>query len=68
MPPTVEPTVEPLERLFTVDEAAAVTGLRPATIRQWIWLKKIAVVRPGGARLVRIAESEVRRVRSLTRP
>jgi excisionase family DNA binding protein len=47
-------------QLRTVDEAARRLGLKPRTVRRWVFLRKIDYVKVGGA--VRIAESELERV------
>jgi excisionase family DNA binding protein len=44
--------------LLTVAEAAERLGLKPATIRFWIWQRRIHFVRVG--RSVRIADDTVR--------
>jgi excisionase family DNA binding protein len=38
-------------KLLTVDELADALGLSPKTIRQWIWMRRVAYVRVG--RLIR---------------
>lgn len=48
-------------RLLTVPEAAEALGLRCATIRAWIYRRKIPYVRVNG-RAVRIAAAEVYRI------
>lgn len=48
-----------LENL-TVDQAAQALGLRPATVRAWIWRHRIAYHKIGSA--VRIPMSEIRRI------
>lgn len=35
--------------LMTVEQFAEAVGLRPATVRQWIWLRKVPYVRVGRA-------------------
>lgn len=47
-------------QLRTVEEAARRLGLKPRTVRRWVFLRKIDYVKVGGA--VRIAESELERV------
>ncbi len=49
------------DRLLRVDQVAEILGLRPATIRKLIWLRRIPVVRPT-RRAVRIKESDVERI------
>jgi excisionase family DNA binding protein len=56
MPPTTK-----LERLYTVSQAADVTGLAQVTIRKRIKAGDIRVVRPLGNR-VRIPHSELVRL------
>lgn len=51
--------IQKLENL-TVDQAAEALGLRPATVRAWIWRRRIAYHKIGAA--VRIPMSEVRRI------
>ncbi len=46
--------------LLTVAQAAERLGLKPATIRFWIWRRKIRFVRIG--RAVRIPESTVQEI------
>lgn len=48
------------DALLSVDQAAARLTLKPLTIRKWIALKKIGIVRIGSS--VRIPESEIMRV------
>jgi len=43
---------EKTSKFVTVEGAAEMLGLRPATIRQWVWRRQIEVVRVG--RSVRI--------------
>lgn len=45
-------------RLLTVREAAAQLGLKPATIRFWIWTRKLAHVKVG--RAVRVREETIK--------
>jgi excisionase family DNA binding protein len=49
------------EKMFRVSELAALLGVKEATIRKWVQLRKIAYVKLNGC-AVRIAESEVRRL------
>jgi excisionase family DNA binding protein len=44
-------------RLLTVPEAASRLGLKPATVRFWIWTRKLAHVKVG--RAVRIREDTI---------
>ena len=46
------------QRLLTVIEAGERLGLKPATIRFWIWTRKIEYVKLG-ARAVRISENVI---------
>ena len=59
------------DRLLNVREAAAILGLKPSTLYQWAYERRIAYVKLGGALRFRqsaidklIAASEVRPVRS----
>jgi excisionase family DNA binding protein len=45
---------------LTVDQAARALGLRPATVRAWIWRRRLAYYKIGGA--VRIPMSEIHRI------
>ena len=38
------------DRLLTVDEAAAMLGLKRATLYQWAYEKRIPIVKPNGPR------------------
>lgn len=38
------------DRLLDVNEAAAMLGLKPATLYQWAYERRIAVVKPSGPR------------------
>jgi excisionase family DNA binding protein len=40
-------------KLLTVDEAAAELGLKPRTLRQWIWRREIEYQKIGGAIRIR---------------
>lgn len=53
--------VEVAEKKFTAREAAEALGVTEACIRRWILTKRIACVKIG-KRLVRIPESELRRI------
>ena len=44
-------------KLLTVEQAAQMLSLRPATIRDWIWRRKIETIRIG--RAVRIPEAQI---------
>jgi excisionase family DNA binding protein len=48
--------------LLTVREVAGFLRLRPVTVYQWIWKKRIRYVKVG--RTVRIPQSEVERLTS----
>jgi excisionase family DNA binding protein len=48
------------ERLLRAEEVAGMLGISLATVRAWIWRRKISYVRVG--RAVRISEAEVRRI------
>lgn len=41
------------KKLLTVDEAAAELGLKPRTLRQWIWRREIEYTKIGGAVRIR---------------
>jgi len=47
-------------RLLNVEEAARLLAVRPATIRDWIWRRRIPVVRIG--RAVRLRESDLQQM------
>ena len=47
-------------RLLTVVQAADRLGLRPATIRSWIWTRKIQYVKLG--RSVRLREDTIQEI------
>lgn len=49
-----------LDRLLTVKEVAAAAQVHPQTVRGWIKDEKLAAVRPGGARVVRVLLSAFR--------
>ena len=60
------------ERLLNVTEAAAMLGLKPSTLYQWAYERRIAYVKLGGALRFRlsaieklIAKSEVPPLRAL---
>ena len=38
------------DRLLKIDEAAAMLGLKPATLYQWAYERRIPVVKPAGPR------------------
>jgi excisionase family DNA binding protein len=40
-------TRRPLEELLNVEEFAAITGWRPATVRQKVWRREVDFVRMG---------------------
>ena len=44
--------MEKLSKFLTIEQVAETLGLRPGTIRQWVWRRQIEVVRVG--RSVRI--------------
>lgn len=44
-------------RLLTIPEASARLGLKPATLRFWIWTRKIEHVKVG--RAVRVSEQAI---------
>ena len=46
--------------LLTIPEASQRLGLKPATIRFWIWTRKIEFVKVGAA--VRISEATIREI------
>ena len=47
-------------KLFPIPEAAERLGLKPATVRFWVWTRRIEYVKVG--RAVRIPESAIQRV------
>lgn len=49
-----------MSKMLTVDEAAQAWGIRPATVRSWIWKRQIEYIKVSGA--VRIPAEEVQRV------
>jgi excisionase family DNA binding protein len=63
------------DRLLNVTEAAAMLGLKPSTLYQWAYERRIAYVKMGGALRFRlstleklIAKSEVPPLRALADP
>jgi excisionase family DNA binding protein len=38
-----------MERLFTIDEAAATLSVKPSTIRKWVFRRRLSYVKCGGA-------------------
>lgn len=49
-----------MAKLLTVSQAAQAWGVRPATVRSWIWKRQIEYVKV--SRAVRIPAEEVQRV------
>jgi excisionase family DNA binding protein len=49
-----------MAKMLTVSEAAQAWGVRPATVRSWIWKRQIEYVKV--SRAVRIPAEEVQRV------
>lgn len=47
--------------LLTIDEAAVRLGLKPATVRDWIWRRKVGYIRVG-ARAIRISEKTIQEI------
>jgi excisionase family DNA binding protein len=47
-------------RLYTLPEAAEILGIKENTIRDWVWKKKIPVVRMG-SRYVRVHSDDLRK-------
>ena len=47
-------------RLLTISQASERLGLKPATVRFWIWTRKIEHVKVGGA--VRIRQETIDRI------
>ena len=45
-------------KLFTVTEASDILGVKPKTLRDWIWKKRIETVRKG-SRYVRISDAAI---------
>jgi excisionase family DNA binding protein len=52
--------MKPGERLMTVPEAAELLALSPWTLRQWIWQKRLPVVRLG--RAVRLRREDLEQI------
>lgn len=52
------PRTDQRDPLLTVDQAAAHAGLKPATIRAWVWRRTIPVYRVG-TKAVRIRRSDI---------
>jgi excisionase family DNA binding protein len=50
---------KPIARLLTVQEFARLSGWRPATVRQKLWLRQLPYVKLG-SRSVRISEDVLR--------
>ena len=44
--------------LLTIDEAASLMRIKPATVRDWIWKKKIAYVKFSGRVFIRRSDVE----------
>ena len=49
-----------MAKMLTVSEAAQAWGVRPATVRSWIWKRQIEYVKV--SRAVRVPAEEVQRV------
>ncbi len=49
-----------MAKMLTVNEAAHAWGVKPATVRSWIWKRQIEYVKV--SRAVRISAEEVQRV------
>jgi excisionase family DNA binding protein len=49
-----------MAKMLTVSEAAQALGMKPATIRSWIWKRQIGYVKV--SRAVRIPAEEIQRV------
>lgn len=49
-----------MAKMLTVDEAAHALGVKPATVRSWIWKRQIEYIKV--SRVVRISAEEVQRV------
>jgi excisionase family DNA binding protein len=56
----MKPTERNGRKMLTVDQAADRLGLSPATIRAWVWRRKIEHTRLG--RAVRISEAVIDRM------
>jgi excisionase family DNA binding protein len=50
----------PVAKLLTVSEAAQQLGIRPATVRSWIWKRQIEYIKV--SRSVRISSAEIQRL------
>lgn len=48
------------QRRLTITEAADYLGVRPSTVRQWVWRRRIDTVRIG--RLVRIPQAALDKI------
>lgn len=48
-------------RLLTIEQAAGRLGLSSATLRDWVWRRKLEYVRVG-ERAIRIRESTIREI------
>jgi excisionase family DNA binding protein len=49
-----------MSQLLSVEEFAAALGVRPATVRQWVWMRKIPYLKVG--RCVRFKRETVDRL------
>jgi len=49
-----------MSKMLTVSQAAQALGVKPATIRSWVWKRQIEYVKV--SRAVRISADEVQRV------
>jgi excisionase family DNA binding protein len=49
-----------MTQLLSVEEFAAALGVRPATVRQWVWMRKIPYLKVG--RCVRFKRETVDRL------
>lgn len=51
-----------MEKSYTLQEVAAILGLKVRTMRQWVHDGKLKAVKPEGGKQWLVMESEIRRV------